>query len=354
MLMRIEAVGSRYDVGFAHGRQVAARVRAFADDGLFRLNHLLYEPTTLARLAPTLRAYRDAIGRDLPEYLEELEGFAAGAGTSFEEALLLQLRREIVGYRRVPARGDCTTFARVTAADCVLAQTVDLNGNLETEACVLGVECHGGAPVLMLSFTGLLGYLGMNGHGLAVGLNLVLGGEWRPGIPGYMAIRHLLDTATCVDDCVERLGRIRLASSRSFTVCDGERAATVEILDGERRWVQAPELAHTNHYLDPDFSRHDAINVFARNASQRRLELCRRRLAAVPDGGAGADGCFAILAEHPICVHADGDVRTEATVAAVVMLPRRGEMHVRTGYPCRAATERFSVRPAAAAVEGAP
>ena len=64
-----------------------------------------------------------------------------------------------------------------------------------------------GRRSLLLSFGGLLGYLGINSDGLAIGLNLVLGGDWGPGIPPYLAIRHLLDSAGSVAEALELLAR---------------------------------------------------------------------------------------------------------------------------------------------------
>jgi hypothetical protein len=217
----------------------------------------------------------------------------------------------------------------------VLAQTADLNGDLDDQICVLDT-----GQALVLSFGGLLGYLGVNRHGLAIGLNLVLGGMWRPGLPPYLAIRHLLDTATGVDEALEILHGLRLASSRSLTLCDATKATHVEILGDDRRLVTTEEVIHTNHFLHPDFVPHDELNVFARNSSVRRLETCRRGLAAMaPDAGAAEH--FDVLSTTPIRVTDTGDIRRERTVAAVVMFPRTGELHVRRGDPAGADTSTF-------------
>jgi len=323
--------GTGWPLGHQHGVALGPRIRAFIADDLQRLNQILARPTSIGELGPTLRAYRAAIARQLPGAIEEIEGLAVGAEISFEQALLLQLRREIVGYSRI-TRGDCTTFARHAPTEPVVAQTVDLNGNLETEAYVVRVRPAGrdGRELIMLTFTGLLGYLGMNSHGLAIGLNLVVGGTWRPGIPGYLAIRHLLETATSLEDCVERLGQLDLASSRSLTICDPRGAAMVEILETERRWHIGTELVHTNHFLDPELAGRDELNVFARNGSLARRSACRSALAELA-AGAPLPACFAILDRAPICIPPDGNPRREATVARVVMKPRAGELAVKLG-----------------------
>jgi isopenicillin-N N-acyltransferase-like protein len=253
-----------------------------------------------------------------------------------------------MGYHKIPTMGECTTYARAdggSGAGAVLAQTIDLNGGLDDQIGVLDVAHTGsGSRSLVLTFAGLLGYLGVNSKGLAVGLNLVLGGEWRPGLPPYLAIRHVLDVAASVDEAVAILGDLPLASSRCFTLCDSTKAAWVEALGGKVRVHEALETVHTNHFLHSDFVSHDEVNVFARNSSRRRLQICEARLAALP-AAAGAQEHFALLSEPPICVPDNGDFRKERTVAAVVMLPARGELHVRAGDPSRAKTRIFALNP---------
>jgi isopenicillin-N N-acyltransferase like protein len=337
----VNAVGDAYAIGLAHGTARAASLRAYLADSLTRLNQILPEPVSMDSLTPAIRAYRAEIAAAAPELAQEVSGLAAGAGISLDQATLLQIRREVLGYRVVRAMGDCTCYAR--AADGVLAQTIDLNGNPEDQLCVLRIA-RTGLPrrVLLISFGGLLGYLGLNSDGLAIGLTLVLGGQWHPGLPPYLAIRHLLDTSGTVAEAIDALRELHLASSRTIVLCDARTCAYVEILDGELRVTESDQVAHTNHYLDPGFASGDEVNVFARNSSVRRLETCRSRLAAI-EPGAGAEAHLALLSEGPINVTGNGNVRREHTVAAVVMLPRAGELHLRPGNPGLAATQVFAV-----------
>ncbi len=344
----VHASGEPFDVGYTHGAVRADALRAFIDDDICRINRLVPAPVSVESLRPTLAAYGAAIAAATPRLSEEIDGLAQGAGISRELAVLLQVRREIIGFQRVPVRGDCTTYASLSAGPgCgpVLAQTVDLNGDLDDQIAVLDVRLSGSARrALILSFGGLLGYLGVNSDGLAIGLNLVLGGEWRPGLPPYLAIRHLLDNAGCVADALRILPDLPLASSRSLTLCDPASVACVEILDNQPRLVETAQPVHTNHFLHPDFTDLDALNVFARNSSLRRLKACEAGLAAFAESGTGADveKHFALLAQPTICVAGTGDIRRERTVAAVVLLPDRGELNVRPGDPSRSRTLTFS------------
>ena len=138
----VRATGSPFEVGYQHGAARGAELRAFLDDGLARIGRLAPEPVSVAALLPRLAEYSAAIAAATPRLSEELDGLAQGAGISREEAVLLQVRREIIGFQRVPAAGDCTTYASLTAGPAggpVLAQTVDLNGNLDDQIAVLDV-----------------------------------------------------------------------------------------------------------------------------------------------------------------------------------------------------------------------
>jgi isopenicillin-N N-acyltransferase-like protein len=350
----VRLAGDPFGVGRGHGAARSAALRAFLDDGLARLNAVLPAPVTRESLRPTIAAYRDTVAAATPALASEVDGLAAGAGIDRDEAMLLQLRREILGYRRIPVTGDCTTYARVGAAGPVLAQTVDLNGNLDDQLAVLHVTPSGTARrTLVLSFAGLLGYLGLNSDGLAIGLNLVLGGRWGPGVPPYLAIRHLLDTATGVDEALALLATLPLASSRCLVLCDRTGCAYVEVCGDQRRVVRSTaepndrlasfaDVVHTNHFLHPDLASGDELNVFARNSSRRRLEAGRAALAALaPDATAAAH--FRVLSAEPIRVPDIGDIRLERTVAAVVLEPARGAMHVRRGDPAATPTETFTL-----------
>ncbi|MFI6980914.1 C45 family autoproteolytic acyltransferase/hydrolase [Embleya sp. NPDC050154] len=344
----VRARGDAFECGRRHGVERAESLRAFLDDGLARLNRIMPAPVSWATLKPTLDAYRVEIETQTPLLAQELQGLAEGAGLGADEALLLQVRREIMGYQRIPTMGDCTTYAVGGAAGPVLAQTVDLNGDLDDQICVLDIT-RTGSPrrVLVLGFGGLLGYLGVNSDGLAVGLNLVLGGRWRPGLPPYLAIRHLLDSARDVDDAVRILRTLKLASSRNLVLCDARKSAWVEILGDELRVSESSTSTHTNHFLHPDFVAHDELNVFARNFSRQRLDACRARLTELAPR-AGVEEHFALLSRAPIRVEGNGDVRRERTVAAVVLRPDLGELHVRPGDPALHRTHSFSLRAAVA------
>lgn len=333
---RLRLSGSRYQIGYGHGVAHRVRIQRFLADRLTRLTALV-SAEKASRFPALVPEYMRVIEATLPETAEELRGLAAGAAITLEDAYLLQLRREFTGYQSVRAHGDCTTFARLAAGRTVLGQTIDLNGDMAPEMTVMEVEHSAGRRVLLVSFTGLLGYLGMNDHGLCICLNLVLAGEWRSGIPGYMAIRHLLDEASTVEECLALLRRLPLASSRSLTISDGTRLVTVEYILDEMTVLEDRELVHANHFLHPDFAARDELNPFARTSSLRRQDACAAALKRLPVD-ADVAAYLEFLDAPPIYVAPNDDIRRECTVGAVVMCPDLGSMFVKQrGFGARLA-----------------
>lgn len=331
--------GDALSRGIRHGEQCRDALRQFADDGLCRLQPLSDAPLSLDGLREKIAAYRKRVGQWLPEIAEEIEGLAIGAGISSDLAWLLQLRREVLGYNRITTGGDCSTLASLKG-EPLLAQTVDLNGNLDDFIRVLHVSMPQRRS-LVLSFAGLLGYLGVNSAGLAVGLNMVLGGNWQEGIPPYLAIRHVLDNCASVSEALETLAVLPLSSSRSFTLCDVQQAICVESLNNQLRITERGMVtAHTNHFLHADFIPQDAINIFAGNSSRLRLEQTR---AFLQQPLIRPETCFDLFSTPPVCVADSGDIRRERTVAAVVLLPRQRSMLLRAGNPAFSATHSFSL-----------
>lgn len=338
-----------FESGRAHGQACGAEIRAFVGDRLARVNALRALPLEReAALAAALRQGR-FLQDAAPALAEEVRGLAAGAGLSFAEALLLQYRRELVGWESREAHG-CSLMAWAPPqGGPLLAQTIDLEGGVADLVRVFRTPpgLPGGAPrVLMVGLAGLVGYLGLNDRGLAIGINMVLSKGWRLGVSPYLLVRHLLGRAS-LDEAVGELRRLGRSSSRCLTLLQGRRCVTVEMTADDLRVSEGLPAAHTNHYLHRDFEPLDASNPFSKNSSRQRLALVGDRLRG-PAAPAGAEQALDALADHSmfpvgVCMHAQGHLTRADTVAAVVMDPARGTLHLRRGHPCTAPTEVFTL-----------
>lgn len=317
--------GDSYEIGRQHGEADRQEIQRFLADGTARLEQLSAQARKRDYFLRETRRYAEIIETVLPALASEVRGLAMGAGVHTDEAWLLQVRRELSGYRAIgpqPTSGDCSTFGRLAGEASVIGQTIDLNGAMERELTVLCIDADAKRRgVVMASFTGLLGYLGINDRGVSICQNLVLARVWRPGVPGYMAIRHLLTHAENVKEAVAMLRELPLASSRALTLCDGEQLVVVEYVHDEMRVIQRDVVTHANHFQHPDFESMDRLNPFSRTSSLRRERACQEMLGRVPVDAAIED-YLRVMDRAPLHVEPSENVQKECTVASVVMLPK--------------------------------
>lgn len=323
--------------GIQHGRKLARQIKYLLSDDCARINCHLSRPVPEEQIYAYVREFALEIERELPLIAAEIEGLSEGAEISYQQAVLLQVRREILMHLRKGANSDCSTFS-LPINKRVVAQTIDLNSSFAEFGTVFQIEPWRSSPeILMFSFAGLLGYMGMNSSGLAIAINMVSSDDWRPGVPPYLLVRRLLELHT-VEECLEAIANIRRSSSRSFTICDPKRSVTVEMTATSFAVLEGKELLHTNHYLSPDLTPKDTINFLARHSSMQRLAKLRVLTQSLPESPAVSElfNLFANHENHPVglCSHADGDLRRTETVATVVMHPATGTMYVRKGLPC--------------------
>lgn len=351
-MQEVTLTGHPRERGCQLGQALGGEIRALLADGVARLEPASGRPVDRAALAPLIQEHAALVKRSLPDIAAEVSGLAEGAGISQEDAWLLQLRRELLAtlesWHRPRAATDCSTAAlRSRSGDPVVAQTVDLPRALSGTPVLLRIQAPGEPAVMMLTFPGLLGYLGVNSEGLAVGINMVLSDGWAPGVPPYLLVRRLLSLRG-VDACLEELQRLPRASSRCFTLLDARRSVQVETTCRELRVLEGPALFHTNHYLHPDLQPGDRLHPLLRRSSRARLRRLEARSA--PDAlTLDGEALLDVFADHSgdapeaaLCLHGREDLRSYETAAAVAIFPRLGRMHVRPGPPCTASTSTWS------------
>lgn len=335
--------GDSAEVGFQHGTYLGPMIRSFLGDNVARLGYSMSD-LKLTRATAFASLNRDFIRKYLPHRYDELFSLAEGAKVSMDEVLLLQYRREISRLYGAFESSDCSSMTVRAAGGLILAQTIDLSCNMADLGVPLLVKQKNGLPnVAMYTFAGLIGYLGMNSEGLAVLINMVVGGDWGPGISPYIMARELLDKKS-IDECIQFIQNVPASSSRSFIISDSARTVIVEFVPGCVKVLEADLPIHTNHFQDQDLAKCDELSVFAKHSSMRRYnklellsgELCGGDFNEVMDSFNCHDG-------YPVglCMHSDGVVTRAETVATVCMQPSTGFFSFQKGPPCEC-QQRFS------------
>ncbi|MBT3342508.1 MAG: hypothetical protein HN712_13915 [Gemmatimonadetes bacterium] len=337
----VEAAGSAFELGHQHGCQ--------ARDLIERYLRLIEKSTGRDRsmLAGGAMAFVPRIEALSPAYLEEVRGLAEGADISFEEAMICQVRG--AAANEASDNDGCTAFAitgEATRTGSTLAgQNQDLSPEMADVGIVLRLAPDDGRPrVVMFTFAGQLGYMGMNQHGVAHFANALGNASFRPGLTHYPLKRRCFEMRT-VDECIQVLQQHRACSAGNMVLCDGEgQIADVEIRpEGIAVFddVRACQRLHTNHYVSGDFSHHEDGNT---PDSVPRLDRIRT-LVQDTWGEITVDRMKHILADHSgdpggICRHG---ARGSWSVAGYIADPGAGVLHVRRGQGCTGTWSEYEV-----------
>jgi isopenicillin-N N-acyltransferase like protein len=326
----VEVSGSAYDMGYQHGRQAADLIRKY----LNLIEKLGNVPLSL--LCENARAFVPVLDTLSSPFMQEVRGLAVGAGISFEEAVLCQLRTEAAHIQE----SGCTAFAvtgSATADGHTLAgQNQDLPPEFADVTVLLRVRPDDGRPrALFITFAGQLGYAGMNEHG--VGLFNTSLYDYEPffGVPRQPLKRLLLERSS-VGECLSLLAAQRTCSAANLVLCDGaDRIADVEMRpEGTAVFddLHPDRRLHTNHYLTSQFESHETHTVADSRARLNRLrDLVERNWGKIT-----VDTMKSVLADHlgdpaGICRHGAGGWHS---IFGVIAEPAQQQLHIRRGHGC--------------------
>jgi isopenicillin-N N-acyltransferase-like protein len=364
-LREVQASGQPYDVGRQHGAAVADLIHHVADA---RWRLLACETGELFTDA-TRRSlgFLPRVEETYPAYVEEIRGLADGAGVPFEVAFFINVATELhfdpqrptsptqTGTSGAPATsahlrspsstpGDgCSAAALAGPEGVVIGQNWDQPEDVSGRQIILHLYPDGGPEILMFTHAGVIGYIGMNGHGVAHVANQLLSPGWRPGLPHYFLKRRLLE-ARSVDECLGIIERTPVSSAGNYVLADRtRRIVDVELApEGYRVLDGAPCQVHANHFTHPDLRPLERyLQVLPDSAArQHRLEATAPRRASV-------DAFQRVFSDHDghpesICRHLHGE-GTLGTAASIIMDIQAGRMYVAPGPPCETPYQEFAL-----------
>lgn len=334
-----ECRGAARELGRQHGEQARQHIHQHLDFLCRTLD------VTTEQIAAHAAAFQPLIERHTPQLLEELAGLAEGAAVTPALALAVNVRAAL----GLSHDTGCTAFAVAAgaSADGVLriGQNSDTLPAVQPLAYVLRVVPDDRPSLLMWTFGGMLGYHGLNAHGIAHFANDLGGGPApRFALPHYPLKRLLLECSDLnqAQACFERLP---LASSGNYVLCDGSGAVCdveatpegFEVLTDDGDGI----IVHANHFVG---SRHasaanhalSAADSFPRQARmQTLLDACRGRISRADLEAALRDraGAPAAICRSAAPSARPGDDWRSAgvTVASLIAEPRSGELHIAAG-----------------------
>lgn len=351
----LDVAGSPADMGASHGRVARDALRAFAAERV----RLAGDPTWTGRELD--RAHVLALGERClashrayaPDLAAELEAMAEAAGVSAAEALIVGGFTDFVDAvyaiggpeppERVPVPEeamDCTAFlvprARAAGGHAMLGQTWDMHQTAVEHVMVLRGAPRDAPAFVAFTTLGCVGMIGMNEHGVCVGINNLSARDGDVGVTWPFVVRKMLQQ-TDLEGALRCLKRAPLAGAHNYLLLDraGHGAnveatttrAVVTRLDGEA-------VVHTNHCLVPEtWSLERPRDEDAMASSLARLA---RATALLDRDGLTLDDLQEVTRDGEAICYRGEPPRHVATCGAVVMRPATTEFWAVRGLPSEA------------------
>ncbi|MCS6995865.1 MAG: C45 family peptidase [Casimicrobiaceae bacterium] len=314
MFPRIELCGGPFERGRWHGLQARQAIL-----GSLRVYRALFEQVGLAWPDACARAwrYREPIADLHPSLYTELQGIAAGCGVSLDALLALNARTELLpqGFfaatraqdsaqaQSAAQPAECTSVAvsasRMADGRTRVAQNWDWLPAQREHVLVLSIRRAEGPDLIVLTEAGMLGKIGVNAHGLAIGLNILRSSEdgMKLGLPVHVFQRAALDCES-VSEVVALAERTAFAASSNAIL--GDRSGAVACLEYSPGGVAALApvhgvVLHTNHFCAANLAERAGC-MPASATSAPRLERAREIVARWPQAVA-PEAIEALLAD---------------------------------------------------------
>jgi hypothetical protein len=294
----------------------------------------------LERLVAPYRAAAAA----LPEEAALLDAVAAGAEVRPAELWAVNALEELEPRLAAPVAERCSTFTAVSPGATILAHNEQWAAGDAGNVAVVVESPRDGLPLASPTVACCLPAVGVNGAGLAQGIDSLSGPGDRVGVPRVLVSRRALAAST-LDEAVARAALPGRAGGYAHVLARrGGEALTVETTAAGSVVLSGPG-AHTNHYLDPGLAADgDPPSEGSRARHVRLAGLLRDRPPATPEEA------MALLRDHAsspqaICEHGDPrDDEASVVLFSMVCELEQGRMWLASGNPCRTPYEEVDLR----------
>jgi len=359
----LDLAGSPHEIGLAHGRAMKETIRAFAAS--VTAVHQECNPW-LPVEADSLTAFSmrnvGFLEKFSPALVEEMRGIAEGADLPFATIVYLNAFLELEDLR-APGLGaklladrlwGCTTFNVTPEASsdgrAYIGQTYDMEKYYEKYLCVLRIRPEKGPAMLVLTFAGIVGLVGLNSAGIGAVINKVVAPDARPGVIYPFIMRKALaaerigDALGAVIFSPRATGINYQLSGGGLAFCAETSAANYQLLDIDGA------IAHTNHYLGSEMRRFETPGWLSHGGSMVRRQVAQKFLDD-NHGKLNPARLKELTCDHTnyprcICAHGfpgEGENTAFHTTFGVVMDPAAGWFELCPGNPCQNAYERIEL-----------
>ena len=377
--IRVLAVaGSAYDMGYIHGKTYARAIGELTEERL----RLSCDPFWTGGQQATLDEVL-AIGRAClqhheafsPALMAEMRGMADATGIGVNELVIMNGFTDFVdiianpaalGRTRTPGAlpgdaVDCTAFVVDAAASAdgrgYLGQTWDMHASATPYVLMLDIRPDTGPALMTFTIAGCVGMIGMNEHGVAVGINNLLGADGRPGVHWVYVVREMLAQRTATAALAVLQGA-HLSGAHNYVLLGPDDGGVLRGYNIERMATRAHVTpvqtiyVHTNHCLIPTMGDVERPRKSVSHASTLARQAQAGHYLATRAGAITVDTLMALTRYHEgddlsVCAHVQKGYDVESS-GACIMSPHTGELWAVWGNPCQNEYEAFRVAEAVA------
>ncbi len=355
----VKVTGSPYEMGYQHGEQYRDEIRHYAKErvdlvanGTWSGKHKVI-PAEVIALAENCVPAHEAYAPDL---MAEMRGLADATDLSLGEMIVVSGFTDFVDTvyktygqktRLAPqlAIDDCTAFiVPDSAADGAgfFGQTWDMHDTATDFVILLQVAGDDSPNALVFTTTGCVGQIGMNEHGIAVGINNLLGADGQVGVTWPFVVRKVLQQDN-IEDALACITEANLAGAHNYLLADkygnGYNIEAMATNYNIQKSNGTP-IVHTNHCLIPENevlaqTRHPDSQAY----SELRLDFADGALAERP---LTIDHLQELTRQYPVCTTSRPPFHVESCGAAI-MRPKTGDFWAVWGLPSENEYEHFSV-----------
>ena len=349
----LEVSGSPHEVGLAIGRRFGEQIRTGLErrrDWFDDLREYMAEdPAT--RLDPFVTAAEERF----PEIIEELRGWAEGAGLAFEDLLALNLKAELATMKNVamPETPGCSTLAFSHDSRTMLAHNEDGHGAYRDLMFLVKLSQPGKPAVLCLTYPGILCGNGpaINEAGVIITTNYIGGLEVRPGVPRYVISRAAIQAGS-LDEAVEIVTHPGRAFSFHYNIgsLHEKKILSVETSASANAVREVEGLyVHTNHLVLPGMTEIPQDTEYVGSSSMSRYRVLQAKASSVADRLDEVDeaSLLAMLSSHESapyspCRHPTEEV-SGATLGTAVFDISGESQRLLVSNPCGGLSGPFSL-----------
>ena len=331
--------GSPRQVGEALGERFAHEAERAVE--IFRKELTWEKGATVEGAKRYARKVLPRIEAWVPDFIEEMRGYAAGSGVPFD-LLLAQWS----GHSPSAGLKGCTDVAagpEQTADGSVLvAHNEDYTPDYDGLVVPVHVAVEGKPAFFAMSYQGLFPTMGFNDAGISLTGNAVSPNDVRIGIPKMFAPRRVLESST-LKEALESAMPAGRGSSFNNIVCSREgelyslegSATDFEALYGDGGW-----LVHTNHYVG------ERMLKYERDPQEKFCSILRynraRKLMEATLGHVTPETIMRIQRDHlsrpdSICRHEnpkDPEADRVKTLFGSIVNLTTGDVYISGSTPC--------------------